>query len=41
MGSQPSGGEPGGEIRKFLVRGGGSRWSDGSEGGRMSVDADR
>lgn len=33
MGSHPSGGEPGGEMRKFLVDSGGARWLFGLGGG--------
>lgn len=41
MGSQPSGGEPGGEMRKFLVSAGGWRCWEESSGGRMIVGAAR
>jgi hypothetical protein len=32
MGSQPSGGEPGGEIKKFLSVSGGARWNEAGSG---------
>ena len=32
MGSQPSGGEPGGEMRKFLSDSGGARWNEAGSG---------
>lgn len=32
IGSQPSGGDPGGEMRKFLSDSGGARWNDAGSG---------